>query len=251
MTASDEVTWIGHSTMLLEVNGIRVITDPLLTRRVAHLRRRRPLPDPTAAEVDLVLISHAHMDHLHIPSLRRLSPAARFIAPVGLAPLLRAAGLHDITEVVGGDSIAHESLTIEVVYAEHKCGRGPHSRVKAAPIGYVIDTGLRRFYFAGDTGLFPDMANLRDIDVALLPIWGWGPSVGWGHLDPAGAAEASQLIQPGLVVPMHWGTYSPEDGRRGIPSRFDEPLVRFEAELRAVGAHDRLHMLEPGGSLRV
>lgn len=248
---SDDVTWVGHSTVLLDLDGFRVITDPLLTRRVAHLRRRRPLPAAPVADVDLVLLSHAHMDHLHLPSLRRLRPSARFVAPLGSGSLMRASGLHDITEVEVGDEITCGPLAIEVVPARHRPGRGPHSRVGASPVGYVVDTGARRYYFAGDTDLFAAMGELASVDVALLPIWGWGPSVGSGHLDPTRAAEATELIRPGLVVPMHWGTYAPEDGRRRLPPWFHHPVDRFADELAAVAESDRLRVLEPGETLTV
>ena len=251
MTSDPEITWVGHSTILLDLGGTRVLTDPLLTRRVAHLRRRRPLPSPDTADVDVVLLSHAHMDHLHLPSLRRVAPRARLVAPEGCGPLLRAAGLFDITEVNVGDRVDLDPVTIEVVPAQHKAGRGPHSGITAPPVGYVIDDGARRFYFPGDTALFPEMADLVEIDVAFLPIWGWGPTVGSGHLDPSGAVEASRLITPELIVPMHWGTYSPEDGRRGLPSWFEDPLERFADGLGAAGGAGGLRALEPGDTLVV
>jgi L-ascorbate metabolism protein UlaG (beta-lactamase superfamily) len=249
VTGADEITWVGHATVLFDIDGFRVITDPTLTRRVAHLRRRRPLPSSSAGDVDLVLLSHAHMDHLHLPSLRRLRPTVPMIAAAGSGSLLRKAGFSDVTEVAVGDRLDRGPVIIEVVHAAHKSGRGPHSRVDAPPVGYVIDTGERRFYFAGDTDLFPDMSELHDIDVALLPIWGWGPDVGTGHLDPTSAAEATQLIRPRLVVPMHWGTYAPEDGRRRLPPWLDDPMGHFLDELTTIGEQDRLHVLEPGGTL--
>ena len=122
------VTWIGHSTILVDVGGYRVITDPLLTRRVAHLRRRRPLPPADHADVDLTLLSHIHLDHLHLPSIRQLRPSSAFIVPRNGAPLLRKAGFDDVTEVVEGDILEAGPLRIEVVHAEHKAGRGPHTR---------------------------------------------------------------------------------------------------------------------------
>ena len=218
------VTWIGHSTVLIDVDGYRVITDPLLTRRVAHLRRRRPLPPDDHADVDLALLSHIHLDHLHLPSIRHLRPSAAFVVPRNAAPLLRKAGFDDVTEVVEGDVLEAGPLRIEVVHAEHKAGRGPHTRLTASPVGYIVDTDQtgehqgKRVYFPGDTDLFDGMGSFADVDLALLPIWGWGSTLGVGHLDPPRAAEAALLIEPGLVVPIHWGTYAPEDGRRGLPN---------------------------------
>ena len=93
------------------------------------------------------------------------------------------------------------------------------------------------------------MGKLDDVDVALLPIWGWGPTIGNGHLDPTRAATATSLIRPRLVVPMHWGTYAPEDGRRRVPRWFHDPIERFDQELTEVGERDRLQVVEPGDTL--
>ena len=95
-------------------------------------------------------------------------------------------------------------------------------------------------YFPGDTDLFPQMAELEDIDIALFPIGGWGPTVGEGHLDPTRAVRATELVQPRLVVPIHWGTYSPVSLRRGAPGWLRDPLRRFESELDRRRCGDRL-----------
>jgi L-ascorbate metabolism protein UlaG (beta-lactamase superfamily) len=246
-----EVTWVGHATALLDHDGYRVITDPLLTKRVAHLRRRRPLPADDVGEVDLVLLSHVHLDHLHLPSIARLRPGASALTPAGSATLLRKAGFDDVREVRVGDRIEVGPVVVEVVPAAHKHGRGPHSRVRAEPVGYVVDGGDTRVYFPGDTDLFEAMADLGDIDVALLPIWGWGSTLGEGHLTPERAATATTLIRPEFVVPIHWGTYAPEDGRRGLPAWFDNPPTLLRDELDALGEAARLHLLDPGGSVEV
>jgi L-ascorbate metabolism protein UlaG (beta-lactamase superfamily) len=245
------VQWVGHATALLEIGGQRILTDPLLTRRVAHLRRRRPLPTPDIADVDTILLSHAHLDHLHLPSLRKVHPNTKFVTPLGTGRLLRRAGFHDVTEVRIGDRVHLHGplLTAEVVPAVHHHGRGPHSRIRATPVGYVVSGDGRRVYFPGDTDLFDEMAQLTDIDVALLPIWGWGSSLGSGHLDPARAAAATDLIRPGIVVPIHWGTYAPEDGRRQPPTWFDHAPNQFETALVDTGLSPRLHRLHPGESL--
>lgn len=248
-----QVHWIGHATALIEVGGHRILTDPLLTRRVAHLRRRRELPPSDVAEVDTVLISHAHLDHLHLPSLRSIRPDARCVTPLGTGRLLRAAGFTDVTEVRVGDTVHLDGslVTADVVPAAHKHGRGPHSRVSAPPVGYVIGGEGRRVYFPGDTDLFDEMAGLRDIDVALLPIWGWGSTLGVGHLDPTRAASATELIRPGIVVPIHWGTYAPEDARRRLPTWFDTPPELFAAALDEADLSSRLRLLQPGESVTV
>jgi L-ascorbate metabolism protein UlaG (beta-lactamase superfamily) len=245
-----EVTWIGHATALIEVDGCRVLTDPLLTKRVAHLRRRRPTPSQDTYDVDVVLLSHVHLDHLHLPSLRRLRPSAKVLTPTGSGRLVRKAGFSDVDEIVVGDHIDIGPVAIDVVPAVHKRGRGPHSRVSADPVGFVIDGAGRRIYFPGDTDLFDEMADLGDIDVALLPIWGWGSTLGEGHLTPRRAAQATALIRPGVLLPIHWGTYAPEDGRR-LPRWFDAPPEELRTELDAIDELHRLGLVEPGGSITV
>ncbi len=246
-----EVNWVGHATVLLDLDGYRILTDPLLTHRVAHLRRRRAVPDVDQHDIDLILLSHVHLDHLHLPSLKRLRPGASVLTPTGSARLLHKAGFHDVTEVAVGDRITSGPAVIEVVPAAHKPGRGPHSRVTAEPVGFVVEGSGRRIYFPGDTDLFDAMAELGDIDVALLPIWGWGSTLGEGHLNPQRAAEATRLIQPELLVPIHWGTYAPEDGRRRLPRWFDAPPEDLRVALDDVGELHRLGLLAPGDAVTV
>jgi len=254
-TSPVTVTWVGHSTNLIDVGGYRVITDPLLTRRVAHLRRRRDLPAADTAVVDAALLSHVHLDHIHIPSLRKLRPSTAIVVPRNAGPLLRKAGFSDVTEVVEGDVLEVGPLRVEVVHAEHKHGRGPHTKLTAAPLGFIVDSdvtgahGGHRVYYPGDTDLFDDMATFDDIDLALLPIWGWGSTLGTGHLDPGRAAQAAELIEPRMVVPIHWGTYAPEDGRIRLPPWFTDAPDLFVEAMAATGQSDLLRVLDPGQSI--
>ena len=245
-----ELTWVGHATALMDFDGYRVLTDPLLTKRVAHLRRRQALPPADHHDVDLVLLSHVHLDHLHLPSLKRLRPTARIITPAGSARLLSKAGFTDVTEVRVGTVISAGPVTVEVVPAAHKHGRGPHSRVTAEPVGYIVGGAGTRIYFPGDTDLFEGMADFDGIDVALLPIWGWGSTLGVGHLNPERAARATQLIRPRILVPIHWGTYAPEDGRRR-PRWFDTPPEQLRDSLAEIGELHRLGLVAPGESMTV
>jgi L-ascorbate metabolism protein UlaG (beta-lactamase superfamily) len=242
---------VGHATALIDVGGHRTLTDPLLTSRVAHLRRRCPLPGDEVADVDLVVLSHAHIDHLHGRSLRRIRPDAHVVAPRGTAKLVVGAGLTNVVEVVPGDVVSVGKATIEVTTAVHGCGRGPHSRVTATPVGYVVDVDGHRTYFAGDTDLFDGMGGLRDIDVALIPIWGWGKTIGPGHLDPVRAAEATRRVAPRTVVPIHWGTYSPEDARRKLPDWLRTPGDRFDTAMSDADVAAQLTRLDPGGSVAI
>ncbi len=246
MTDARSLTWIGHATALVDVGGRRVLTDPLLRRRVAHLRRRTG-DAPAVPDVDLVLLSHAHMDHLHVPSLRSLPPEVPVVAPRGTARLLRRAGRRRVVEVTAGDHVDVDGVSLTVTPAAHPSGRGPHSRVDADPVGYVIDIDGHRTYFAGDTDLFDEMSSLGPVDLALVPIWGWGPTIGVGHLDPERAVEAAERIRPGLVVPIHWGTFAPEDLRRRPPDWLERPARAFE---RAVADTEvAARVLPPGAEI--
>jgi L-ascorbate metabolism protein UlaG (beta-lactamase superfamily) len=247
------ITWIGHASVLLEIDGFRILTDPIVTSRVAHLRRRVPLPEIDA--VDAILVSHLHMDHLHLRSLHLLADGARLVAPLGSSRLFRSLPVSSLDEVVAGESLVlrdeqrgSPAIEVAVVPADHSNSRGPHSRVVAEPVGYIVRVGERAVYFAGDTDLFDAMREFPPIDVALLPIWGWGPTLGERHLDPDRAATATHWISPARVVPIHWGTYTPITARRGSPAWIEDPLAAFTAELRRLGLDDRLEALRPGGT---
>jgi L-ascorbate metabolism protein UlaG (beta-lactamase superfamily) len=188
------------------------------------------------------------MDHLHVPSLRLLG-AVSLIVPEGAGRLLRRHGFANVAETRVGDRATFGSVTVETVPAVHPAARGPHSRINAAAVGYVLSSPRRTVYFAGDTDLFDGMAGLPRVDVALLPIAGWGPTLGSGHLDPVRAAQATEMIRPQLVVPIHWGTYSPIRPRRRPPEWLHRPAEQFAAALAAVGQSDRLRQLDPGGRL--
>lgn len=249
-TSTISLTWIGHATNLIEYGGHRVLTDPIVTQRVAHLRRRRPVPriDP----VDTVLVSHVHMDHLHVPSLRLVAAEAEVVVPSGARPLVARLGSAGVREVVVGDRFDMAGgISVEVVHAEHLAGRGPHSRIRAEPVGYVVRAGGVAIYFAGDTDLFPQMSELGVIDIALIPIWGWGPTLGEKHLTPVSAAEATMRIAPRRVIPIHWGTYTPIRARRGSPPWLENPIAEFREQLGHAGLEDRLHVLYPGDSTEI
>lgn len=248
-----DVTWVGHATTLIELDGFRVLTDPIVTDRVAHLRRR--VSPPQLPQLDVILLSHLHMDHLHLPSLRSLASGVRVVCPRGSSSLLKDLAVGEVTEVEAGDVTTlrpegdRPAITATAVRADHSNRRGPHSRLVAEPVGYVVRSGTRSVYFAGDTDLIDEMSGLGEIDVALIPIWGWGPTLGERHLDPRSAAAAVQRISPQRVVPIHWGTYSPLRPQRGAPKWIDEPLGDFERELAAIGLADRLVALRPGERL--
>jgi L-ascorbate metabolism protein UlaG (beta-lactamase superfamily) len=197
-----ELTWLGHSTVVVDVDGTRLLTDPVLRRRVWHLRREA---SPEAGRVDAILVSHTHFDHLDRGSLRRFDRSLPVVVPQGAGKLLRGWGFRQVTELTAGEELELGGLAIRATHAEHESSRGPLSAASAS-LGYVLE-GSTTVYFAGDTDLFDGMAELAPVDVALLPVSGWGPRLPAGHLDPRGAAEALRLLRPRIAVPVHWGTF--------------------------------------------
>jgi L-ascorbate metabolism protein UlaG (beta-lactamase superfamily) len=242
------IEYVGHATVFVDLDGVRLLTDPLLRNRVAHLRRSAPVSARSQRGVDAVLISHAHYDHLDVPSLERLGKKLPVVVPRGLGGLLRKKRFESVLEVEVGETIDIGELRIKAVPAEHDRGRGPFG-ASADPVGYVI-SGSRSIYFAGDTDLFEGMSELGPVDLALVPIWGWGPGLGGGHLDPARAAEAVARIRPRLVVPIHWGTYFPIHlGLRKKPAFVDMPPLEFTAAMKEAAPDVELKVLRPGESL--
>jgi L-ascorbate metabolism protein UlaG (beta-lactamase superfamily) len=243
------IEYVGHSTVLVDLDGVRLVTDPLLRNRIAHLRRTVPVDATALRGVDAILISHAHYDHLDLPSLEKVGKKMPVVLPRGLGGLLRRRRFESVVEVEVDEILRIGALEVRVVPAEHPTGRLP--RRTAGSVGYLV-TGSRSVYFAGDTDLFDGMAALGSLDVALLPVWGWGPLVGRGHLDPARAAHALTLLRPRLVVPIHWGTYFPiQRGLRGVPSFLEPPPMQFVAAARQRAPEVDVRILRPGESLEL
>ncbi|MET7984451.1 MULTISPECIES: MBL fold metallo-hydrolase [unclassified Streptomyces] len=249
-----EITWWGHATCTLEDSGTRVLTDPLFARRLAHLRRRRGAPPPPPAAVaDVALVSHLHADHLHLPSLARLAPGTRLLVPRGAprsVPGLRRLDHLRLTEVAPGDRTRVGDLAVRTVPARHDGRRLPIGPHRSPAVGYVIE-GEARTYFAGDTGLFASMAEeVGPVDLALLPVGGWGPYLGEGHLDAGRAAEALAALAPRSAVPVHFGTFWPIGMDAVRPHEFHAPgeeFVRLAAERAPQVA---VHLLRQGESVR-
>lgn len=245
-----KIAYVGHATVVVDLDGVRLITDPLLRNRVAHLRRTAPVDPDARRGLDAVLVSHAHYDHLDLPSLEKLGKELPIVVPRGLGGLLRKRRFEAVREVSRGEGLRIGRLEIGTVFAEHDGSRGPFG-ASADAIGYVIG-GSQRVYFAGDTDLFEGMAELGDVDVALVPIWGWGPGLGPGHLNPDRAAEAVARIRPRVVIPIHWGTYSPIHlGLRRLPTFLELPAAQFAAAVARAAPDVEVRVLRPGESLEL
>ncbi|SOD70495.1 beta-lactamase family protein [Jatrophihabitans sp. GAS493] len=312
------VSWWGHATTTIELAGCRVLTDPLFATRLAHLRRvGGPAPGAQAHRADVVVISHLHRDHLHIPSLAVLPASTRIIAPRGAAAAVAGTQpqLADrFEEIEVGDSVDVGLVRIEAVPAAHDGRRAPGSRFRATTLGYRFSvredrseerartganarmsasedqstvredrseerarTGANarmsasedqstvredrsedrseerasaRVWFAGDTGLFDGMREIGPVQVAVVPVGGWGPTLGDMHLDPAQACEAVRRVGASDAVPIHFGTYWPTGLRRAHPTSFrrlcQEPGTRFVTALAADQPQTRAHLLALG-----
>jgi L-ascorbate metabolism protein UlaG (beta-lactamase superfamily) len=257
--ARPNLHFLGHSTVRVEMAGRTVLTDPLLADTVGLLRRVVPLPDPaTWAGVDIVLISHLHGDHLHLPSLRTVGPTTRIVVPRGAGAWLRGRGFPRVDELSAGEAISDGGLRITAVRADHSGHRwGPRSTHGPATesLGYLLEGDGTTVYASGDTGLFAGMGVLaaRAVDVALLPVWGWGPNLGPGHLDPVTAADAVELIRPRVAVPVHWGTLAvagltslASPLRQRMRRLLVDPPRSFAAEVAARGLGTRVVVTDPG-----
>lgn len=241
-----QIRYLGHSTALIEIDGVSILTDPLLADRLGLLHRHSDAVAHLIEDVniDVVLISHAHHDHLHLPSLRLLRGRPRLVVPRGLGRLASRAG-HEVMEVGAGERFDIGSLGVEAIRAEHDGRRRPFGPTAEA-LGYRV-AGTSRVYFAGDTDLCAEMDGLAgSIDVALLPVWGWGPRLGKGHLDPHRAAEAVRRIRPKVAIPIHWGTFYPFAFAWLWPHPLGNPPQDFARHAARLAPRSDVRILAPG-----
>lgn len=243
------LTWLGHSTVLLEVDGLRLLTDPVARSRVFHLWRVGEALRLDPQDFDAVLISHVHHDHLDLPSLRPLRRSSLFVVPRGAGSWLNRRGFTQVIEVAAGEETQIRGVTVRATHAEHDSRRGPFG-LETSALGYLV-SGSSSTYFAGDTDLFSAMDEIADhLDVALLPVGGWGPKLPPGHLNPRTAAEALALLHPRMAVPIHWGTYR----RLGLsrePSELREPAERFARLAGELVPEVEVCVLPVGGSVDI
>lgn len=249
------LTWWGHSAVLLELDGVRVLVDPVLRRRVGLLRHVDP-PSPGPQDLDAVLVSHLHHDHCDMPTLRRF-PAPIVVPPPHSADWFARQGIAGAVDTAVGRTVElGRGVSVTLVPASHSGRREPFGP-DALAVGHVVNGPRTSVYLAGDTAVFDGMRDVPAasprgrIDVAVVPVWGWGPSLGPGHMDPDQAAEAVRLVHPRHAVPVHWGSLHPVGMRRAMRVHLITPGERFVA---AVGHHapgTAVHVLDHRGTVVV
>lgn len=242
------IRFLGHATVLIDLDNARILTDPLLRRRVSALLWRHPSPYSRIEHpVDAVVISHMHQDHLDLPSLRLLGHDETLLVPRRAGPFLARRGFSRAQELRPGQAAQVGEVRVIATPARHTGFRPPFGPLGGC-LGFIVE-GSARVYFAGDTDIFPEMALLGPIDVALLPVAGWGPTLGPGHMNARRAAAALRLLRPKIAIPIHWGTFAPV----GIHFRAWQYLIRppldFLAHARRLAPDVDVRILEPGDTL--
>lgn len=248
------VTIINHATVLIQLDGVNILTDPIYSRTVSFLFPRLQRPGIALEDlppIDVVLVSHSDYDHLNLKTLKRLSRrhAAPVILPVGLGPYGQSTGFSSVVEASVWQTIELGRVSITCVPAKHLSKRRPGDPTSAACVGYVVQAGGQSVYFAGDTAyddFFTEIGSRFAIDVALLPIGAYKPEHWFKnlHLHPATAVQAFFDLKAHHLVPIHWGTFWISDEPMAEPPQ----LLLAEAERR--GCAGSVHVLKNGQSLR-
>ncbi len=248
------LTWIGHASFFVRLDGASFLTDPVWSERaspVGFAGPRRLVPPGVPLEVlpraDFALVSHDHYDHADLATIRRLAErGVPFVVPAGMAELVRGAGGTVHAELGWWEATELAGVTVTCVPARHFSGRGLTGRNRRLWAGFVVTGKTRRFYHAGDTALFEGFAEigrrLGPIDLAALPIGAYQPRAMMGpvHLDPEQAVRAALEVGARRVVAMHFGTFDLSD------EPLDEPPKRFLAEAARRGLADRAFLMSVG-----
>jgi L-ascorbate metabolism protein UlaG (beta-lactamase superfamily) len=245
----NRVTFLGHATLRIELDGAVLLTDPILRTFAYGLVHRQPVQDvfQTVQGVDHVLISHLHRDHLDLASLLRLPRNVEVVVPRGGAAVVKRAGLPHVRELAVGEWLDVGGARVYATPAAHNGFRAPFGPM-AECVGFVVE-GSKRIYFAGDTDIFEAMTDIGPLDVALLPIAGWGPRLGPGHMGPAEAVKALDLLRPRIVVPIHWGSLVPLGMHLRAWSYLTQPPATFVHLARLARPDVDVRVLHPGETL--
>ncbi|MBO0960934.1 MBL fold metallo-hydrolase [Neobacillus sp. MM2021_6] len=207
-------TWVGHSTFLIQLNGLNILTDPVWAKRMGFDKR---LTEPGISladlpEIDLVVISHGHYDHLDFPTLKKLKGNPHYYVPVGLKSLFMRKGYHKVTELCWWDSVEHGGITLHFVPAQHWTRRSLRDMNTSHWGGWIFQTPKETFYFVGDTGYFSGFKQIAErfmIDTVFMPIGAFEPE--WfmapAHISPEDSVKAFIELGAKYFVPMHYGAF--------------------------------------------
>jgi L-ascorbate metabolism protein UlaG (beta-lactamase superfamily) len=249
-------TWIGHSTFLIQYEGLNIVTDPVWATRMGFQRRLGSpgIPIEQVPQIDLILISHSHYDHMHISSIRKLyGKDTTLIVPMGLRQKLERKGFRRIHELSWWEHLSIGNVKISFVPTQHWTRRTLFDTNTSHWGGYVLESvegKAQVIYFAGDSGYFrgfTDIGERYDIDIALLPIGAYEPE--WfmtsQHTTPEEALQAFIDVKAKLMIPMHYGTFRLADDTAR------EALDRLEAERKRLGIpEEAISILLHGETLR-
>ena len=255
-----KVTYVGHATLLLEIGGVRLLTDPNFDPKLGgFLPRVCPpgIPLDCLPALDALLVTHAHADHLSFDSLDALPRDIPLYAPPVVARWLRRRGYTSAEELAPGNSALIGDVTIHAALATHRGNRYGLDRWRSAANMYLLDTGSESCFFAGDTALTPETHHLvqttvvdkgRQLDVALLPIGyapKWKPGFRRGHLTHEDALVLFERLGGRVLVPYHWGTF------HHVTSRAHDAIVRLVEQLKEHHLRSAVRILEPGEALEL
>jgi L-ascorbate metabolism protein UlaG (beta-lactamase superfamily) len=255
-----KITYIGHATLLLELGGARVLTDPNFDPHLGRLLPRVSAPGialDALPALDAILLTHAHADHLSFDSLDRLPQDVPLYAPPAVARWLRGKGYPHVEPLAPGEQTAIGAVRVHAERATHQGNRYGIDRWRSAANMYLAETDTESLFFAGDTALMPDTHALvervlwraeRALDVALLPIGyapPWKPGFRRGHLTHDDALTLFETLRARALIPYHWGTF------RHVTSSAHDAIERLRALLPTHVARERVHIIEPGESMLV
>ncbi len=252
-----QISYIGHATVLVDMGGLCILTDPVLRNRVLFLQRHGHNPAPALLSdcpPDVVLLSHLHYDHTDLPSLRKMPPTTTIIAPKGSGRYLKRWAGVQVQEVREGDTVRIAGVEITAMPANH-ANAFSLPRPMATSLGYVMQNRVS-LYFAGDTDLFAEMRDIGrqfNLDVALLPVWGYSYRVGVGHLTPLTAAQALQRLQPRVAIPIHWGSLRLPGPNLlwQSASHMNLPPYAFANHAQYLAPTTQVRILQPGEGLEI
>jgi len=252
------LTWIGHATLLLQVGGVNILTDPHLTERASPVSfagpKRHMPPALSIAElphIDVVVVSHNHYDHLDVGTVKQLNRQGggppRFFVPLGQKAWFTSEGIDNVAELDWWDRAHYRGLDIHMVPVQHWSARTPWDRNETLWGGWIIEHANLRFFFSGDTGYSKDFADIRSrfgpIDLAAIPIGCYEPR--WfmkaNHVNPEEALQIHRDLGARRSVGIHWGTFRLTD------ELLDEPPRKLAEALSKAGvAPERFFLMKHG-----